>query len=84
MTGFDCPGCGSQRAFHELLHFNFRKAFAQNALFVLAIPYLFLGIIFNKEDVKQKFPKTRKFFFGKKSLMIILVFILIFSVFRNL
>ena len=32
ITGYQCPGCGSQRAFHEILHLNFREAFHQNAL----------------------------------------------------
>jgi len=84
MTGLDCPGCGSQRAFHALLHFNFREAFAQNALFVLAIPYLFLLLILNISGMKKKFPKTRKLLIGTKALSLILIIILLFFVFRNL
>ena len=31
-SGFQCWGCGGQRALHELLHGNFHKAFDLNAL----------------------------------------------------
>lgn len=37
ITGLDCPGCGFQRALHEFLHGNFRKAIGYN-------PFLLVGI----------------------------------------
>lgn len=30
LTGLKCPGCGSLRAIHKLLHFDFGVAFAYN------------------------------------------------------
>jgi len=42
-TGLKCPGCGSQRAIHQLLNGNVLKALQYNALVVAAIPYLSLG-----------------------------------------
>ncbi|MDR6194479.1 DUF2752 domain-containing protein [Siphonobacter sp. SORGH_AS_0500] len=44
-TGLHCPGCGAQRALHQLLHGNFREAFRFNALLLLMIPYLSLGFV---------------------------------------
>ncbi|MDR2041803.1 MAG: DUF2752 domain-containing protein [Tannerella sp.] len=44
LTGLKCPGCGSQRAIHALLHLDFRAAYTQNALLVASLPYLFLLI----------------------------------------
>lgn len=38
-TGLFCPGCGSQRALHALLHGHVGEALGQNALVVLALPY---------------------------------------------
>ncbi|MDR2764223.1 MAG: DUF2752 domain-containing protein [Tannerella sp.] len=42
LTGLKCPGCGSQRAVHALLHLDFRAACSQNVLLVASLPYLFL------------------------------------------
>ena len=38
-TGLFCPGCGSQRAIHALLHGHVGAALGQNALVVLVLPY---------------------------------------------
>ena len=38
VTGLLCPGCGSLRATHQLLHGHVVEAFRLNALFVLAVP----------------------------------------------
>ena len=40
LTGYLCPGCGSQRALHDLLHGNVGEAFRHNALLVVSIPLL--------------------------------------------
>lgn len=42
LTGLDCPGCGSQRMLHALLHGNISAAWAANPLLFAAIPYLLL------------------------------------------
>lgn len=38
LTGFRCPGCGSQRAIHCLLHLDVMKAIYYNALLVFSLP----------------------------------------------
>lgn len=38
VSGFKCPGCGSQRAIHALLHGDIASAWHVNALFVIALP----------------------------------------------
>jgi len=40
LTGWYCPGCGSQRAIHDLLHGRFEEAFGHNAALVCALPLL--------------------------------------------
>ncbi len=82
ITGYQCPGCGSQRAFHELLHFHFFEAFKQNALFVLGIPYVLL--IFYANFNKEKHQKLRQVLVGKKTLLILLIVAILFGVLRNL
>lgn len=38
ISGLKCPGCGSQRAVHSLLNFDFLQAFRYNALLVVSVP----------------------------------------------
>ncbi len=40
LTGWLCPGCGTQRGLHALTHLDLPGAFAINALMVLALPVL--------------------------------------------
>lgn len=82
ITGYKCPGCGTQRAFHEVLHFNLAVAFRQNALFVLSIPYVLVATFFNFK--KEKYPKMNEFLLGNKTLLALLVIVILFGVFRNL
>jgi len=82
ITGYDCAGCGVQRAFHELLHFRFLKAFHYNPLFVISIPIgVLVGIFlyFNK----GKSSWLKRFFFSKSSLFALLAIVLLYSLLRN-
>ena len=45
LTGWLCPGCGSQRAIHSLLHLDIAAAWRYNALLVLSIPYVLLLVV---------------------------------------
>ena len=42
LTGFYCPGCGSLRALHLLLHGELAGAFRMNPLLVLSLPVLIM------------------------------------------
>lgn len=42
-TGWYCPGCGSLRALHQLLHGNLRAAWAFNPLTMILLPFLTYG-----------------------------------------
>jgi hypothetical protein len=44
-TGLHCPGCGSTRALHHLLHGDARQAVAYNVLGVLLLPVLSLWAV---------------------------------------
>jgi hypothetical protein len=45
VTGLTCPGCGSTRALHQLLHGHIEAAFILNPLFVIALPFLFFALL---------------------------------------
>ena len=40
VTGLTCPGCGTTRALHQIMHGHFLDAFMLNPLLLLAIPFL--------------------------------------------
>jgi hypothetical protein len=84
LTGYKCPGCGSQRAIHHLLHFNVAGAFRENALLVLSLPYILLAFLFEYAGLKKRWPKVRKFLFGFNAILILLVIVISWWVIRNL
>lgn len=54
LTDLKCPGCGSQRALHALLHLDVADAFRYNAMLVLSLPIIFL--LLYAEAVRTKRP----------------------------
>jgi hypothetical protein len=44
-TGYTCPGCGSTRAMHQLLHGHVVAAFMLNPFFLLAIPFVLYALV---------------------------------------
>ena len=53
--GIPCPGCGSQRAIHALLHRDLAMAFRYNALAVVLLPYL--AILAITALLRERFPR---------------------------
>ena len=45
LTGFTCPGCGTTRALHQILHGHFDTAFTLNPLLLVAIPFLLFALL---------------------------------------
>jgi len=84
ITGYKCPGCGSQRAIHAILNFNIVQAFRENLLLVLSIPYLLTAFVFDAiKKPGDKLLKWRKILFGTNAIFIILGFIIAFWILRN-
>ncbi|WP_417185896.1 DUF2752 domain-containing protein [Bacteroides sp.] len=54
LTGLKCPGCGSQRAIHSLLHFNYAEAFRHNALLVVSLPLII--VLMHAELNRERYP----------------------------
>jgi len=83
LSGYYCPGCGSQRAIHHLLHLNIAGVVQNNILFlpaVLAIAYHFVHHLLNRW-FNWKLPNI---FYMKNTPGIILSIILLYWVLRNL
>ena len=45
LTGFTCPGCGSTRGLHRLLHGDIVSALEFNPLMVLSLPFLLYALM---------------------------------------
>ena len=45
LTGLSCPGCGSLRAIHQLLHGNVAGALRLNPLLLMALPVMVGGAL---------------------------------------
>src|SRR5688572_25498566 len=59
MTGFVCPGCGSTRGLHALVHGDLLTAFKFNPFMVLALPVLLYVLIRHTNAVMRDKPINR-------------------------
>lgn len=85
LTGFKCPGCGSQRAIHHLFNLEIGQAFRQNPLLVILIPYVLGGIWFDMaNNLTQRMLEIRKKIYGVYAIWIIFTVVLAFWIFRNI
>ncbi len=83
-TGYDCVGCGGQRAVHELLHFRLMSALDHNALFVLSIPLLIYYIVYSLRRFIYGIPTPNSFWYSSKFGMFYIMVVLLFLVLRNI
>jgi hypothetical protein len=81
LTGLYCPGCGSTRALHCLLHGELREALHYNALFVLIFPLL--GIVYLVSIIHRRSSTTTS---GRQWcwLALLVTLIVLFGVVRNI
>jgi magnesium-transporting ATPase (P-type) len=80
--GYDCPGCGSQRALYSLLHLRLLEAFTFNPLFVIAIFILLILLILKSINPKKEiFPKD--LFRNKFFILLLISIVLLFLFLRN-
>ena len=84
LTGLYCPGCGSLRALHRILHGNFIEALDLNPLMVIMLP--FVALLFFSQQVLM-FTGRKTFFpvhFKKWFYYVLLSAIFIFTIARNI
>ena len=83
LTGWYCPGCGSLRAIHQLLHGNLRAAWAMNPLTVTLLPFLTYGLTSSSlfELRGQGLPRV---FLPAVWIRVLCAVIILFGIARNL
>ena len=82
LTGYKCPGCGSQRAIHSILHFEIVKALKYNMLLVFSIPYI--GLLVYMECCKKNTLKLYMLIHDPKIAIGYLFIIVLWWIFRNI
>ena len=82
LTGLNCPGCGTTRGLHQLLHGHFVAAFELNPLMVLLLPILGYFLIAYTRSAITAHPMPQ-FSLSPKYGWLLTFVILGFWVFRN-
>lgn len=84
ITGFDCPGCGTQRAIHALLHGNFKEAMFLNALAVFIIfplaLWAYIAFALNAFGI-ERIPRPP---LTERTLLWLVILAILFGLLRNL
>ena len=83
LTGYYCPGCGSQRAIHNLLHLNFAGVVGNNLLFLPAFLLVFYHYVHRPLNSKFKF-KLPNLLYYKLTPWILFGIIILFWALRNI
>jgi len=82
LTGLQCPGCGSTRAFYQLLHLHPIAAFKLNPLMMLTLPFIIYGFLgFTKSAITGQ--PQRRVFIPPIYLWAWLALMIFFWIFRN-
>ena len=82
LTGWYCPGCGSLRATHALVHGDLGAAFQLNPLLVLATPAIVVAwALWLRREVRDR---ARERVLPAAWIWALLVVVLAFGVLRNL
>ncbi len=84
LTGLYCPGCGSLRGLHSLLHGNFLKAMDHNILMVLSLLLVFYLYLMELDLYINGMPLIKKRHFGKTFYTIIITVIVAYWILRNI
>lgn len=84
LLALDCPGCGSQRAVHQLLNGHLLSALTYNPLFVIYLPYVALGFLIRFFSTERLLiQKVYRLLYGRWASIISLIAIITFTIVRN-
>lgn len=82
LTGYDCPGCGSQRMIHALLHGDLLAAWRFNPFLLCMIPVILLYVWLDLAPDKN--PRLFRFFHSPTMIYVLGASIIIWGITRNI
>ncbi len=82
ITGYKCPGCGSQRAIHALLNGDIKGALGYNAMLIVAIPWIALCLF--AEGQRTRRPRLYERLNAPLLIWLFLVAVLAWWLLRNI
>lgn len=82
LTGYNCPGCGSQRLFHALLNGDLPSAFEANAFLFCSLPLILLLLLL--ELGRKKHPHLYAAVYHPATVIITIVVLVAWTVIRNI
>jgi len=83
LTGFSCPGCGSQRAIHQLLHGDILAAFRYNPMLLPGLAYVAAGMFLQLRTGPASI-RLQQRYYGRQAARSALVILLGYWIIRNI
>lgn len=82
ITGYDCPGCGSQRALHAFLHGDIHKAWSFNPMIFFAIPIAVYYLIL--ETGRRHWPRLHATSVHPLIIIVLFIAVIAYWIGRNI
>lgn len=81
LTGWQCPGCGSQRAIHALMHGDWAGAWSYNRALPFIVALMVVAAVAGA--MPSRLPRLHRALSSRKVLLAVLVLIVAWTVARN-
>lgn len=85
LTGWQCPGCGGQRAFYHLLHGDVLNALRHNLIMIIGLPFfLYMYFILCQRYILKNEKALKYFNFPVRTGYIFITILAIYFILRNI
>lgn len=81
LTGFDCPGCGSQRALHALLTGRVVDAWHYNAILFILVPVAAVMVV--AELMRDSHPRFYRRMTSQWTVAAVIAAVIVWTIARN-